>query len=86
MGVLGCISIYANGQQMGLFAEYAVCDSIAFTYFLVRQGAHDRGTRFLRRTTLNCPFSGDCPLEEVVVDGGVGAGMLGFFFAVANFE
>lgn len=40
------------------------------THFLWRQGAHDSGTLFLFRTTLN---SGDCaPALEDVVEGGVG--------------
>lgn len=38
-------------------------------HFLFLQGAHDKGTLFLFRTTRNCP-SGE--LIEVAADGGVG--------------
>jgi hypothetical protein len=42
-----------------------------FTYFLCLHGAHESGIRFLLRTTLNWP-SGECPVLEGVVEGGVG--------------
>jgi hypothetical protein len=51
------------------------------TYFLCLHGPHDRGTRFLLRTTLNCGSGGDCPALDEVVEGGVG-GMLGVFVVV----
>jgi hypothetical protein len=50
--------------------------SIWYTYFLCLHGPHDRGTRFLLRTTLNCGSGGDCPALDEVVEGGVG-GILG---------
>jgi hypothetical protein len=37
-------------------------------YFLC---PHDRGMRFLLRTTLNWGSGGDCPALEEVVEGGV---------------
>lgn len=40
-------------------------------HFLCLHGPHERGMRFLLRTTLNCP-SGDCPVFEEVEEGGVG--------------
>jgi hypothetical protein len=40
-------------------------------YFLCLQGPHDRGMRFLLRTTLNWGSGGDCPALEEVVEGGV---------------
>lgn len=43
--------------------------------FLCLHGPHDKGTRFLFRTTRNCGSGGDCPALDDVVDGGVG-GML----------
>lgn len=41
------------------------------TYFRWRHGPHERGTLFRFRTTLYCP-SGEGPLLDEVVDGGVG--------------
>jgi hypothetical protein len=41
-------------------------------YFLCLHGPHDKGTRFLLRTTLNCGSGGDCPALDDVVEGGVG--------------
>ncbi len=39
-----------------------------------RQGAHERGTRFLLRTTRYCCWlSGDAPFVEDVEEGGVGS-------------
>ena len=40
------------------------------TYFLCRQGAHDSGTRFRFRTTLNWS-SGDLPVPDEPVEGEV---------------
>jgi len=61
-----CIS--ACRCQLGvlavLFAEVA--------YFLCLHGPHERGTRFLLRTTRNCGSGGDCPALDDVVEGGVG--------------
>ena len=42
----------------------------AKTYFLCRQGAHDSGTRFRLRTTLNWSC-GDLPLADEPVEGEV---------------
>ena len=41
-------------------------------HFLFRQGAQDNGTRFLFLTTRYEPSGENCPLLEVVADGGVG--------------
>lgn len=41
-------------------------------YFLCLQGAHERGIRFLLRTTLKWP-SGECGVLDEVVEDGVGA-------------
>lgn len=46
------------------------CARLHFS-FLCRQGPHDRGMRFLLRTTLNWGSGGDCPALEEVVEGGV---------------
>jgi len=46
------------------------CPRLHFN-FLCLQGPHERGIRFLLRTTRYWPLSGDAPVEELVV-GGVG--------------
>jgi hypothetical protein len=53
------------------------CAVVAMAYFLCLHGPHDRGTRFLLRTTLNCWSGGEYPALDEVVEGGVG-GILRF--------
>lgn len=48
---------------------------VAATYFLLRHGAHERGTLFLLRMTLN---SGEWPATLEEVEGGVGVILQGW--------
>jgi hypothetical protein len=64
----GCPRLHFSLQQQLDGCNQVVCDQ---THFLCLQGPHERGIRFLLRTTRNWPLSGDAPVEELVV-GGVG--------------
>lgn len=48
------------------------CEAVGISHFLFLHGAHESGTRFLRRTTLNCPSGDWTLLLDAVADGGVG--------------
>ena len=65
-GDLDCISACKCQHWVFLIA------SQRYTYFRCLQAPHERGTRFLLRTTLNCGSGGDCPALEELVEGGVG--------------
>lgn len=64
----GCPRLHFSLKQ-----QSDICNQVLFekTHFLCLQGPHERGIRFLLRTTRNWPLSGDAPVEELVV-GGVG--------------